>query len=81
MFLKLMGSEDMADREPGKTYRLIECREVHFQRGNDGGLGLAVIDDGVPIPLEGNAYILNAAGKTVDSFWPCASPAAALAAV
>lgn len=79
MFLKLMGGENMADREPGKPYRMIECREVSFERGAEGGLGWARIDDGQVIPLEGNAYILNSAGKTVDSFWPCSSPAAAAA--
>lgn len=80
MFLKLMGGEDVADREPSKVYRMIECREVQFQRGLEGGLGWALIDGGQMIALEGNAYILNAAGKTIDSFWPCASPAAAQAA-
>jgi hypothetical protein len=75
MFLKLMGGEDVADIQAGKTFRMIECREVQFQRGADGGLGWALIDGADTIPLEGNAYILNSAGKTVDSFRPNARPA------
>ena len=68
MFLKLMSGEDLPDQDTNKPYRLIECKDVHFQRGAEGGRGWAEVD-GVMHALQGNAYILNANGKTVDSYW------------
>jgi hypothetical protein len=69
-----MGGDDHCDIDIGKTYRLIECRDVHFMRGAEGGLGWAMADGGM-IALEGNAYILNANGKTVDTYTPQSVPA------
>jgi len=68
MFLKLMSGEDLPDQDNSKPYRLIECRDVQFERGSQDGFGWATAD-GVPYALQGNAYILNANGKTVDSYW------------
>jgi hypothetical protein len=71
MFLKIMCDENLADNVAGKPYRIIDCSEVIFMRGQEGGLGWAQVD-GSMVALEGNAYILNAKGQTIDSFWPCA---------
>lgn len=69
MFLKMMAGIDKPDSDSDKPYRLIECKEVEFSSGAlTDGLGWARVD-GLHIPLTGNAYILNNAGKTVDSYW------------
>jgi hypothetical protein len=31
MFLKIMGDDDRQDSDPGKAFRIIECREVEFK--------------------------------------------------
>lgn len=74
MYLKIMGVEDLPDVAPEKTFRIIECKDVQFYRHDfsGGGPSAAVDRDGsgtfVMYAVFGNAYILNNAGKTIDSF-------------
>lgn len=67
MFLKLMNSEDLPDMHGSKGFTLIECKTVTFAREVDDPKPYAIIDGDVTV-LDGNAYILNNAGKTIDSF-------------
>jgi hypothetical protein len=67
MYVKLMSGEDMPDANDAKPYHLIECKSVLFIRDN-GGQGPAAVIDNDTIRLTGNAYVLNAQGKTIDSF-------------
>lgn len=79
MFLKLMSAEDLPDADGSKSYRLIECSDVRFAQKMNLGAGsgfysaVTYIDargEQQHLYLEGNAYLLNNAGKTIESFWP-----------
>jgi hypothetical protein len=65
MYLKVMGNENLSDRHALKCFRIIECKEVSFYR-DESGRPIAWVD-GDEVALSGNAYILNANGKTIDS--------------
>lgn len=72
MYVKLMSSEDKADASCAKSYTLIECSNVAFSR-KDIGVEVTrkvpvVMIDGLEIQAEGNVYVLNDDGKTIDSF-------------
>ena len=66
MYLKVMSNENLPDQHYAKLFVIRECKEVSFYR-NEVGNPCAWVD-GDSIGLQGNAYILNAAGKTIDSF-------------
>lgn len=71
MYLKLMSAEDAPDSDGGKGYRLIECSRVEFSREPNGPVARTWDSSGNPgdkYGLDGNAYILNNSGKTIDSF-------------
>lgn len=63
MYLKIITSRENA------TFTLIEASRIEFGVGLRGGNGWAIIDGGEHIPLTGEAYILNAKGKTIDSYF------------
>lgn len=78
MFLKIMGPEDMADANSGKTFHILaDVTAVEFRRGSkaDGdefdGAQAVVWRTGHGCefhPIHGNAYVLNDDGKTIESF-------------
>jgi len=73
MFLKIMSGENIPDDTTDKAYRLIECHNIQFYRHGFGypTQPTAVITGGLndgEYPLTGNAYVLNNAGKTIDSY-------------
>lgn len=69
MYVKIMSGENKPDRDADKTYQLIECKRAEFVRCPDTAEKRVWID-GESHHITGNVYILNNAGKTVDSFWP-----------
>lgn len=58
MYLKIMDNVDK------RLYRIIECTDVTFHTEDDNNI--AVTDKGAFF-VEGNAYILNDKGQTIDS--------------
>lgn len=78
MYLKVMSWEDIPDENNSKEFEIIECARVQFVRCtpgpnetySPGASALLVYADGSRdvVDLHGNAYILNNAGKTIDSF-------------
>lgn len=74
MFLKTMSNQDLPDVHGAKQYRIVECKEVQFLRtevlNEDGTKQLCPMAyvDGEQLFLQGNAYILNNSGKTIDAF-------------
>ena len=78
MLLKIMSPENAADDDSRKTFRLYGgVKSVEFERESAEELGLAnafahiVYDDdrmSESIIVNGNAYVMNDAGKTVASF-------------
>lgn len=71
MYLKLMGPENAPDDDSRKGARIISgVEEVQFSRGAQGNaVAEVLLSDGARklIPLEGNAYVMNSDGKTIDS--------------
>jgi hypothetical protein len=67
MYVKLMSGVDIPDAHWAKPFQVIECKSVQFIRDN-GGQGPAAIIDNDTHQLQGNAYVLNAQGKTIESF-------------
>jgi len=65
MYLKIMSDEDRPDNHYAKSYRIVECKTVTFEHGH--GKSYALVD-GMNYEIPGNAYLMNAAGKTFDSF-------------
>ena len=84
MFVKLMGSINMADSEPNKAFQFIEVLSCELVRGeqytdhegNSLCWHLHCIMPGTTgavasiFRVTGNVYFLNSDGKTIDSFWP-----------
>jgi len=67
MYLKIMNDEPLADADYLKGFRVIECNYVQFIRDN-GGDGPAAIVDNETISISGNCYLMNNAGKTIETF-------------
>lgn len=73
MYLKIMSGEELPDDHSDKAYRVIECQNIQFYRHGfnyptqPSALITGGLNDG-EYPLTGNAYVLNNAGKTIDSF-------------
>lgn len=73
MYVKVMGSQDLGDKDQSKNYSLYECNSVKFciqpQRGpvalinNDAG-------NEKTIDVPGNVYVLNQDGTTIDCWAP-----------
>lgn len=84
MFLKIMShtpNRSQADADISKPYEMIEVSSCKFMRdeveGPDGRRIEYYLHCTVPGELmnrsyiiEGNVYLLNDEGKTIDSFWP-----------
>lgn len=75
MFIKIMAGDGVSDTMLGKEYELIECKEVEFHAGERQPNGAehpawAMIDHVRIQHLHGNVYVLNAAGKTIDTYYP-----------
>lgn len=73
LMLKVMSAEDMDDHNPDKAYALHSgLASVTFERHpTDGPVAFMLFENAeVPerISLTGNAYVMNADGKTVSSF-------------
>jgi len=70
MFVKLMSADDLPDHHYAKGFQLIETLHARFIRGETGPQVEYSIQDGVwnNRTLEGNAYILNSEGKTIETF-------------
>lgn len=71
MFLKIMSGEDAPDSDSRKTFQLLDhVASAEFERENGRALAhvLFVSGEEESYPLEGNAYLMNDAGKTVASF-------------
>jgi len=67
MYVKIMSEQNLPDSHPSKSFRLVTCRRVSFARSSDGK-PIAYIDGRLPEPCDGNVYVLNDAGKTIESF-------------
>lgn len=72
MYLKLMSHENLPDGDPSKTYRLLDhVTSASFFREETGVTVTVWFNDDTPTEtflLQGNTYILNDQGKTIDSF-------------
>lgn len=77
MILKLMNDENLPDDNPAKGFRIVDqVREVTLSRTETGEQMLDVV---YRIPndnllderfiLQGNAYLMNDAGKTIQPFY------------
>lgn len=78
MIVKVMGSENMPDSSPRKSFELFHVKRVQFYRVEDKDKGLIArarlwvfgnpevgfLDE----ILTGNAYVLNETGKTISTF-------------
>ena len=78
MFLKVMSPENAADDDSRKTFRLYgKIKVIEFERESARETNMAkafahvVYDDdrcSESIIVNGNAYVMNDAGKTIASF-------------
>jgi hypothetical protein len=74
MIVKMMSGEKLADSDPSKSYSLKETDDVTFKRGVNGlevMLRHTLPGDNnyreVTFLAEGNVYVLNSEGKTIES--------------
>lgn len=69
MYVKMMSNQNLPDAHSGKTFTLIECNRVTFGRAPDGA-PVAYVNwpSAEGILCEGNVYVLNREGKTIESF-------------
>lgn len=68
MYLKIMSCETLPDQHWAKCYVMYDCKRVSFVRQENGSVVADI--DGEIVGVTGTAYILNAAGKTIDSYSP-----------
>lgn len=71
MYLKFMGPEDLRDSDNRKTHRMLSgVTACSFERPDDRALARVTFDDETTevFELMGNAYLLNDAGRTIDTF-------------
>lgn len=82
MYLKLMSGEDAPDSDSRKSFT-IHSGVLSCDFGRNGPQGQAtayvVFERGDPetFTLEGNAYLMNEAGKTIGQFGPMPIPSPA----
>jgi filamentous hemagglutinin family protein len=71
MYVKIMGSENLLDKNGSKTFSLTECDHVTFHRNDEGQLVVSTwpnMNEGcVETIAKGNVYVLNDAGVTIES--------------
>jgi hypothetical protein len=80
MYLKLMGPENAPDEDSRKIFTAHgDVKSVRFARKKDAATVLVHFDnyDCEEFILEGNAYLMNDAGKTIASFGVSPIPAPA----
>lgn len=69
MYLKLMSGEDIPDDDNRKAFSLVECSSFQFKREDNAAFAHVNMASGpVTFQLEGNVYVLNNAGKTIETF-------------
>ena len=83
MFLKIMSAENLADSDSRKQFDLhANIETVRFYRDDDDDLDVyarvkfTTGDMEERLRLPGNAYLMNAEGKTIATFGVAASPTA-----
>ena len=68
LVLKMMSGEDLSDSNTSKSFSLICCDNVFFQRVNGNAVATVYVgDDSTDWILAGNAYVMEN-GKTIASF-------------
>ncbi len=73
MIVKIMSGQDMPDDDPKKRYTIHDdVADAHFREGTDiepCWVDLVLRDGSrISIPVGGNVYVMNDAGKTVSTF-------------
>ena len=73
MFLKILNPLQPGEESP--NFSIIECQSVSFSRPQEHPISAdyqeaqpVALVDGIRRYLSGNAYVLNNAGKTIDSY-------------
>ncbi len=74
LFLKVMSGQDLPDEHPSKHYTIYQIPDSSAVSFGDGDSGMGLVraswyDEGGlrTVHLEGNAYLMNAQGKTISA--------------
>lgn len=74
MLVKIMGNEDLADDNNSKSFELLSnVDSIIFDRDESGQARLEIkFNDktGIEIDLRSSAYVMNDAGKTIQTINP-----------
>lgn len=72
MFLKIMYGDNVPDGDGSKPHRLIETTQYEYFRNANGERVLSwILKDGTTehvMPINGNVYVMNDEGKTINTF-------------
>jgi hypothetical protein len=73
MYVKIMGDENAPDSDPRKTFNIYAVDSAEFYRDSEGRARVFLnrsvdgVEGDEDLPVIGNAYIMNAEGKTIAS--------------